>query len=225
MLKLRRKKKYLSSNYVTISETLSDLEMSIILSSGTDDQKSIIYNAISFKYYDMVFSYGISVSKDEDTSADITAKTFSKFIRHGEKSYSHISSSKTPSFLPFLYKIFIDLYKNEYTRRKRYFQTFQHDQNDPLQEHDVENYLSDGIDHNTPELIVLKKEKNNKIRQILNMLSVDQKEMLILKYLDGLKETEISELKSMPVNTVKVRLFRARNEFKRLWEIMSWGEE
>jgi DNA-directed RNA polymerase specialized sigma24 family protein len=29
----------------------------------------------------------------------------------------------------------------------------------------------------------------------------------------------------MPVNTVKVRLFRARNEFKRLWEIMSWGEE
>ncbi len=54
------------------------------------------------------------------------------------------------------------------------------------------------------------------MQQVLNQLSEEQRSILILKYVLELELTEIAQVLELTVGAVKMRLLRAREEFRRL---------
>ena len=72
-----------------------------------------------------------------------------------------------------------------------------------------------GGDEDTPETALVNREQNDRLRQGLQRLPRDMREVLVLRYLQQQSIQKISEILKLSVNTVNVRLHRAR---KRLSE-------
>lgn len=73
-----------------------------------------------------------------------------------------------------------------------------------------------------PEEAVLKKEERDIIAAAMNRLNSSARTLLALKYNLGLTEKEIAVTLKMNPNTIKVKLYRARQQFKaeyiKIWE-------
>ena len=67
-----------------------------------------------------------------------------------------------------------------------------------------------------PEELMIEKEEQNQIRDILKRLSPNLQSLIILRDVEGHSYEEISQILSLPEGTVKSRLFRARAKFKEL---------
>jgi len=65
--------------------------------------------------------------------------------------------------------------------------------------------------------ILTTKETAQEVRDCLNALKKGYQELLLLKYEMELSYTEIGSILGLPEQTVKTYLYRARNEFKRIW--------
>ena len=55
------------------------------------------------------------------------------------------------------------------------------------------------------------------IDDVLRRLSPEHSAVLTLRLVEGLDEQEVSEVLSLPVGTVRSRLFRARHSFRKAW--------
>jgi RNA polymerase sigma-70 factor (ECF subfamily) len=55
------------------------------------------------------------------------------------------------------------------------------------------------------------------LRKLIDRLRPEHRAIIMLHYYDDLKYEEIADVLGCPVGTVKIRLFRARNELKLLW--------
>ena len=56
------------------------------------------------------------------------------------------------------------------------------------------------------------------LEKLIGRLKPELKAVVIFHYYDDLKYEEIAEILECPVGTVKIRLFRAKHELKRLWD-------
>lgn len=55
------------------------------------------------------------------------------------------------------------------------------------------------------------------IKDVLRRLSPEHRVVLTLRHIEGLDEQEVSRVLSVPVGTVRSRLFRARDSFRSAW--------
>jgi RNA polymerase sigma factor (sigma-70 family) len=55
------------------------------------------------------------------------------------------------------------------------------------------------------------------IRDVLNRLSPEHRAVLVLRDLEGLDEKTVGNLLAIEVGTVKSRLHRARDNFRKVW--------
>lgn len=55
------------------------------------------------------------------------------------------------------------------------------------------------------------------IEDVLRRLSPEHRVILTLRHIEGFDEQEVSRVLSLPVGTVRSRLFRARNSFRSAW--------
>ncbi|MFZ5438292.1 MAG: RNA polymerase sigma factor [Patescibacteria group bacterium] len=60
-------------------------------------------------------------------------------------------------------------------------------------------------------------ELNDKVEEVLNEMRTDYKNLLLLKYFDKKKVTEIAQKLKKTVKAVEADLFRARREFKEIY--------
>ena len=67
-----------------------------------------------------------------------------------------------------------------------------------------------------PEEIYYSTDLRERIEEAMTLLPDEQREILILRHLNGLDYTEIAEAKNLPLGTVKNRLFRARRKLKEM---------
>jgi RNA polymerase sigma-70 factor (ECF subfamily) len=80
--------------------------------------------------------------------------------------------------------------------------------------------LADGVapDHRglerSPEEMVAHRQVAESIDAALDRLSAQDRGMIVMRYREGFTDTEIAQAVSMPVGTVKTRLFRARAKLK-----------
>jgi len=73
-------------------------------------------------------------------------------------------------------------------------------------------------DHNDPEEEVLKKERVNRIFELLFRLEEEEKSLILLKDIEGLSIKEIMQILGLPEGTVKSRLHRSREKLAKLLE-------
>ena len=62
-----------------------------------------------------------------------------------------------------------------------------------------------------PQEILLKKQSHEQLRDIVSQLPAMYQTLIRMKYFDELSLEEIQKEIQIPVNTIKIRLFRARN--------------
>jgi RNA polymerase sigma-70 factor (ECF subfamily) len=71
-----------------------------------------------------------------------------------------------------------------------------------------------------PDVDAMLNERHRLLYRALDLMSAVNREMILLKDIQGLKQREIAELLSLPLGTVKTRSMRARTELaKRIVEL------
>lgn len=151
-----------------------------------NDNNMSAFNILYTRYSKKVFSYCLAVFRDEDKAKDIFQIVMSSIF---EKKHLF----KGGSFIAWL----MIITRNQCLMEKR-------NTKNNVEIEKFENYLV----YETNEQDIFLKEK---IKEIIDTLGSDYKDVIELKYYSDLTYEEIAETLNISESLVKVRLFRAKN--------------
>jgi RNA polymerase sigma-70 factor (ECF subfamily) len=149
-------------------------------------------------YEKMIFNYCFRISKDKDVATDVTQDTFIKVFTNRKK----INIEK--NIKTWLFTIATNAMYDHFRSKKRHKE---------IKMEDVDESAPEFVDENETDY-----NKNIIISDIdkgLNNINIEYKKALILFYHQGFDYKEISEILSMPINTVKTHISRGRAELKK----------
>ncbi|MDI6763027.1 MAG: RNA polymerase sigma factor [Thermodesulfobacteriota bacterium] len=121
-------------------------------------------------------------------------------------------------FEPWLTQITLNHCRNrwKYLKRRHYFKT--DSLNDPIETENGEMERPVYDPSGNPETLFEKKMVRQFVQKGLLKLKEDQREMIVLRDLQGFSYEEIGRLLSLPEGTIKSRLHRARMDLKGILE-------
>jgi len=137
---------------------------------------------------------------NEQDARDICQETFIKAHKSLKKLKNH------NSFSTWIYRITVNLCKDEYNKRKKRTYFNQNDNDEYENTVSIEAEIED---------VLIQKELKNIITGAMNCLPVEQKEVLILKEYQNLKFREIADILKIPISTVKSRMYYALKNMKK----------
>jgi RNA polymerase sigma-70 factor (ECF subfamily) len=123
-------------------------------------------------------------------------------------------------FEPWLTQITINRCRNhwKYLKRRQYFNSDSLD--DPIETEDGEMTKSVYHPFDNPETLCEKKMIQQFVQKGLLKLKEEQRELIVLRDLQGFSYGEIGELFFIPEGTIKSKLHRARMDLKKILERM-----
>lgn len=148
----------------------------------------------------LIHKYLIKLGCSHDNAEDIVQDTFYKALKY----IDGIQADKMSSWL---FKVAINKYYDLCRKNNRHIHM-------SIDEDIFKESLSDS---RLVEDFILDLEQKEEILKALNSISDIHKNLLVFKYEMGLSYREISELLDINENTVKTYLFRAREQFKKVW--------
>jgi len=167
-----------------------------------NDQQA--YTEIVDHYRDRIYHFVLRMVKDPAQAQDLTQETFIKAFRALD------SFNSDYAFTTWLYKIAsnncIDFF-----RKKRLATT---SLDTPIQAKDGELKRDFPNNEQGPESELISKEKTNQIETAIDSLPEKYKKAILLRHTQDKSYEEISEELGIPLGTVKVRIFRAREMLK-----------
>jgi RNA polymerase sigma-70 factor (ECF subfamily) len=104
----------------------------------------------------------------------------------------------------------------KYLKRRQYFNSDSLDDPVEAEDEDVPRAIYDPSDN--PETLYEKKMIQELVQRGLQKLKEDQRELLVLRDLQGFSYEEMCELLSLPEGTIKSKLHRARMDLKHVLE-------
>jgi RNA polymerase sigma-70 factor (ECF subfamily) len=158
------------------------------------DGNSEAFGILVRRYENFVFTLVCGIVGSEENARDITQEVFLRSFK-AIRTYG-----KKASFKTWLYRIAYNCSMSHLARNKL--------RAEQLNEGNAEIVASD--ENNLP--------LRQKMSKLINKLNPEHKAVIIFHYYDNLKYEEIAEILRCPLGTVKIRLFRARNELKKLWD-------
>ncbi len=142
-------------------------------------------------YVDYSLRTAYAITKNNSDASDIVQETFIKVYRNIN------SYDTTKPFRAWFYQILVNESRRYMKRKSKDAISIETEQ------------LLDHLNHQ------LEKEPDfERLESAMEQLSDDHRTVLILKYLNGFSEKEISEVLALNVNTVKSRLYKARIQLK-----------
>ncbi len=160
------------------------------------------FREIVERYQAKVFSIIYGILRNRNDAEDIAQQVFAK-IYFSIKNFDFRSS-----LLTWIYKITVnECY--DYLRKKRvrklvYESDFSADDSARMEYSDPGSDQTPGVDHRLAQ--------QDLILKLLAKLSEEDRSLLLLKELEGHSVEELSEMTGMNENTIKVKLFRARQK-------------
>jgi RNA polymerase sigma-70 factor (ECF subfamily) len=162
---------------------------------GEEGALGALYDALS----PALFRYAYRLVGDEVVAEDIVAETFYRFIRS-------VGSGGGPDqhLKAYLYRVAHNLIIDRFRRR-------------PTQELnlDWEKLPTSSVEHD-PALTTERAFEQARVRRVLWKLTPDQRQVIVLKYFEGLSNQEVSETLGKPVGAVKSLQHRALNALQRM---------
>ncbi|WP_017415361.1 RNA polymerase sigma factor [Clostridium tunisiense] len=159
-----------------------------------------LINEMFEKKMNLIYKYLIKLGCSEANAEDIVQDTFYKALKY-------IDGIQTEKLSSWLFKVAINKYYDLCRKNNRHIQLSLHE--DIFKESLREDRLVEDF--------ILDSEKKEEILKCLNSISEIQKNLLLFKYDMGLSYKEIAEILDINENTVKTYLFRAREQFKKVW--------
>lgn len=154
------------------------------------------YAQLVNRYKDLVYTLSIRMLRNREEAEEVAQDTFIKVFKSLNK---FKGDSK---FSTWIYKVTYNTCLDRIKKNKKYI-------NDIAIDEFTVNKL-DAIDNALENMI--KEEKSMCIKNCINMLPEDSSALLTLFYFEELSLEEISKIINIEVNTVKVKLFRARKK-------------
>ena len=177
-------------------------------SASAEDQEASFLKAFD-EYADALFRHASYRLSDRERAIEVVHDTFTKVWGYIKKGHN------IDSFKPFLYRVLNNLIIDEYRRRKELsLDTILEE--DPAGEGVVEELYEGGIEELTFSLDA------QRAAELLEEVPAMYREVLVLRYVDGLGPKEISGLIEESENIVSVRIHRG---LKMLRELVEKKEE
>jgi RNA polymerase sigma-70 factor (ECF subfamily) len=180
-----------------------DSKLAKAIRNGDEEAAATFYEEYSGKIYRMMyFSAGGEAQAEELTQATFVAFLESLPRFRGEARLS-----------TWLYSIAKNVLRNHYSRNKRKREV-------ALEAVDaageIRSYLDNmAADEDPPEELVSREETAEAVREVLSRLAATYREILTLRYFDGLSNADVAAALGKTESNVRVLLHRASNAFAR----------
>lgn len=148
-----------------------------------------------------IYNLALNYVKDEEEAKDLTQDIFITVHR------SLASLRDEAKFGAWLYQLALNHCRNRYKRlqRRGFFRSRSLDDPDsPL-------HLTDG---ESPEGLLARQDQDSLVRRAISELAPAEKEIVLLRDIEGLSYEEIGDILAIPLGTVKSKLNRARLALK-----------
>jgi len=168
---------------------LSDHELLVAISARDQSAMEELFD----RHERQVYRFILRTFKDEGLAEDVTAETFCEVWRAAAGSFKGQSRVST-----WLVAIARNLAISMLRRRS-----------EQALDESAALSLEDGADN--PEVAAAKKQRDGIVAHCLKSLPAAHRELIQFFYFEDKSIAEVAELIGIPVNTVKTRMFRARN--------------
>lgn len=175
-------------------------EMALVSRAASGDQRA--FNALVECYQRRLYNYCYRMVGNADDACDVTQEAF-------VRAYRNIESFRVGEpFLPWMYRIAHNLCI-DHLRRKP---------NNLSLDVEVEEGREPGNTDGDPEAAVQESETRRLVSEAIAGLPPKYRAVMMLRHGQGMPLEEIAEALGLPLNTVKVHLFRARDHMRKKLE-------
>ncbi|OQY01399.1 MAG: hypothetical protein B6I20_07720 [Bacteroidetes bacterium 4572_117] len=180
-------------------ETISDLALMQLIKSGDIDKLAILYE----RYKKPLFSYFIRLSGNRERSEDMVQTVFYRILK------AHKQFRAKSKFTTWMFSIAHNVLVDSFKKREN------------------KNLLSDMTEFENKETgtgiidEIEKKEQIELLKIAMKKLSIDKREPLVLSRYEGMKYKEIAKVMGLSESAVKVRVFRAIEELRQIYLVIS----
>jgi len=188
---------------MVLDSKLSDTELINSFLKGNKQALNILLK----KYSAQVYSYIFIMLKNQDLAKDFLQETYIKV-------FNSLKSGKYTEKGAFLYWV-LRIAHNlviDYYRRNKSFPTISNDSSD----YDFFNSLS--LSEKNIEQELIETQTNKDLRELINKLPAEQKEVILLRHYGGLSFKEIAKITNVSINTALGRMRYALINLRKLIE-------
>ena len=182
---------------------LTDRELVIQLQKGDLAALGDLFD----RHQRLVFRTAVGITGDEQVASDLSQDVFLRMHRFAH----HIDPDRPLE--PWLYRTTANLTYTWIKRHNRWMR--------PLE--DVAEWLA-GSKKQSPVFLTEADEEWQDIKKAIASLSLQQRVVVVLYYINDLSLQEISEILDVPVGTIKSRLFYGRQALKKYLETGTKGQ-
>ncbi|PDH53443.1 MAG: RNA polymerase subunit sigma-70 [Cryomorphaceae bacterium MED-G14] len=151
--------------------------------------------------WDYVYNFLKKKCNDDFLSEEITIKSFSKAF---EKIHLFNEQYKFKTWIVSIAKNQL----NDYLKKKK------------IRFENIENIKSESFKNNfNPEEELINKERYNYVNEKIDELKPMYKEIIKLKYIEDLSINQISQKLNQPVNTIKIKIYRAKRILNQILDL------
>ncbi|MGO9481652.1 MAG: RNA polymerase sigma factor [Candidatus Kryptoniota bacterium] len=173
-------------------------DAALVQSAIDGDQKA--FKTLARRYKNAVALIVFKLIRDRSQVEDLTQEVFIKAFQHlNDFDYEH-------QFASWLFKI-ANNHCIDYIRKKK-LKVYSIDDQIKTEDGEVEYEIPDSTYE--PDLNMLREQKSSLIRKAIDSLPAKYREVIVLRHQEELSYEEIAAKTGLPVNTIKVQLFRAR---------------
>jgi len=167
--------------------------------------KEYAFKVLMERYQPGIYKMIYQIIKNREETEDIVQETFIK-------AFNSINSYNNKyAFSTWLYKI---AYNHSIdTIRKRKLKTFSIDKPIKFQKGEIKQEIRD--ESFIPDKEIMNRESINNILKQIESLPEKYRKALVLRHQEDYSYEEISKMLSIPIGTVKARIFRAREILKK----------
>ncbi len=177
-------------------QLLTDTELVL---AYQNKQNNIYFGELYKRFNPKIYRYCMQLLKDQEMASDATQDIFYKIS-------SRLLKLKYPvTFSNWLYKVAHNHCMDQLKKRNYNYSILDY------KIHEIENIDYDFETDSTREIQI------NQLKQFLNTIPVEEKELLEAKYLDKKSIIDLMSIYKLSESAVKMRLSRARQKVKKLF--------
>ena len=167
-----------------------------------------MFSRLIDSYKNMVYNLAYRMSNNSQEAEDISQEAFLRAYQ----SLSRFNPSY--KFSTWLYQITLNIIRDRFKKKELNYVSL----DAPVETDDSEFYSQPADLTNNPEEIVTQKENIQAIQKAIYSLPLKYREIVVLRHLQDLSYIEIANILKLPTGTVKVRLYRAREQLRKILE-------
>ena len=165
-----------------------------------------MFSQLIDSYKNMVYDLAYRMSNNSQEAEDISQEAFLRAYQ------SLARFNPSYKFSTWLYQITLNIIRDRFKKKELNHVSL----DTPVETDDSEFYHQPADFTNNPEQIIDQQEKTQAIQKAILSLSLKYREVIVLRHLQDLSYIEIGNILKLPPGTVKVRLYRAREQLRKI---------